>query len=183
VRAADDLGPAMDALFAHEYREVIYAPIDDDVAGAFEELSLQLKSFVLDAPPRRRLAVVVDETSLVDVMNGPFQWVLRCASRHDVHVMLTTHRPIDIPVTVRAIADHWLTFPVRQEHDLRVIAERCSPATADVVATLPDRTFAHWNDERATLRVNRVPAQWFIPLMTPSPMSLGSPTTEPALVW
>jgi len=166
IREIDDLAPAFDELYYLRESEVIFAPVEDDINAAFSAFSAQLKRFVLDKPAGRRVAIVVDESSFVDLMNGSFQTILRCSSRQTVHTMITTHRPIDVPVTVRAIADHWLIFPVRQEHDLRVIAERCSPETADLVTTLKAREFAHWNDEDASLVAMRNPDRWYMPLET-----------------
>lgn len=184
VRGDADLTDAVDELFFLQQSEVIYAPAGDDLERAFMAFSLELKRWVLDQPRGRRLAVVVDEASFVPLMNGAFQWVLRCAPRTSVHLFVTTHRPVDIPVLVRAIADHWLIFPVRQEHDLRVIAERCSPDTADIAATLAPREFVHWDDERAQLATCRTPATWYRPLNAPAVViEETADDIDPALRW
>jgi len=164
VRERGDLQPAVDELFFRQIDEVIFSPVEDDLSAAFADFAGEVKRWVIDRPSGDRLAVIVDEASFVDLNQPSWQWVLRCSPREQIHIFITAHRPADIPVIVRAIADHWLIFPMRQEHDLRVIAERCSPKTAETVAALGDREFAHWDDTTAKLRVMRRPDRWFVPL-------------------
>jgi hypothetical protein len=164
VRDTAMLTAAVDEAFFDHEDEIVFSPEDDDLQAAFDAFAREVKRWCLDTPARRQLAVVVDEAAFVDLRSGPFQWVIRCCPRSLVNVFVTAHRPADIAVIVRGLADHWLIFPTTQEHDLDVIRERCSPATADAVVKLNDREFAHWDDTRATLRVNRRPDSWYIPL-------------------
>jgi hypothetical protein len=164
VRDAADLEFAMEELAARATSEVIYAPAENDLDEAFEAFALAVKQWVLDQSPRRHLAVLVDEASFVDLEIGAWQWVLRCAPRLTVHLALTVHRPVDVPVIVRTLADHWLVFRTREERDLRVVAERCGADVAALAAELPDRAFVRWDDQRARMEVVRESARWYVPL-------------------
>lgn len=163
VQHSADLDSVYDAMIEDELAEVVYTPYEDDVQVAFSAFSSMVKTWVISAP-NRSLAVLVDEVSFVSLADPTFQWVLRCCGRKVVNVLLTAHRPVDVPTSVRAITDHWLLFQCRQEHDLAVIVERCSAEAAEHVIRLAPRQFAHWDDERAQLSVNSEPASWYVPI-------------------
>lgn len=126
----------------------------------------------IEADPTRPLALVLDESRFMDLSRDSFQWVLRCAPRSMVHVFLTAHRPSDIPTDVRAIADQWLIFHSTQEHDLRVIRDRCGDACADHVARLAAYEWVQWDDGKGEYRLHRDPRVWYTPLRTmPDPVA------------
>lgn len=143
--------------------EVVYAPNDADLTAAFGAFSDAAREWV-ERYPRRPLAILVDEIAFVSLQAAAFQWVLRCSDPSQTHVILTCHRPIDVPVGVRAIADYWCLFAMRQEHDLRVIEERCSPAVSQRVRRLKGREFILW-DESVGVSTEYLDAHaWYVPL-------------------
>jgi hypothetical protein len=76
---------------------------------------------------------------------------------------LTCHRPVDVPTTLRALADFWYVFAMHQEHDLEVLRSRCSSETADVARVLGGRSFVGW-DHRCGLQAYENPASWYVNL-------------------
>jgi hypothetical protein len=146
--------------------ELIFTPAGS-LPAAFDAFADEVRQFV-DDMPAQPLAVLVDECSFVsseiEEKEHPFQWVLRCSRREVVQVIVTCHRPVDVPISLRAIADQWLLFAVRQEHDLRVVRERCSSAVADAVQTLPPRHFVEWDDSVGRARRFSFPETWYVPL-------------------
>jgi len=130
---------------------------------AFNALLNELYEW-LKRDPKASFALVVDELRfLPDLETDQFEWLLRCSQPDRVHVILTCHRPADIPVNIRAIADQWLIFRVTQEHDLKVISER-SERAAKAVRYLEKREFVAWDDATGEFKVFRRPDQWFVPL-------------------
>ncbi|MGH9373373.1 MAG: hypothetical protein ACRD15_17775 [Vicinamibacterales bacterium] len=163
VHTAEDLRSAMDALAEGEIAEVVYAPHEDDLEEAFRAFSEELRLWIIERP-RQKLAALVDEISFVSLDVPAFEWACKCSLRDRIHIIMTCHRPADVPVPVRTIADTWMLFPCRQEHDLDTIKRRCSPAVADKVAKLHDRQFVVWDDTNASSRVYDDPSGWFLRL-------------------
>ena len=113
------------------------------------------------------IGILIDEAAFVDTeRTKDLQWILRCASRTRVHIVLTAHRPSDISTKVRAIADFWLLFHMRQEHDLEVVEQRCGSRVRDIVTTLKAREFLSWNDTDGTFLIYRKSGKWFVQLRT-----------------
>lgn len=158
--------------------EVVYTPRGDSASG-FEVFSRAVQDWVREDFDRP-LAVLVDEIAFADLSCESFRWVARCCSRDRVQIILTCHRPSDVDTSTRAISDHWLLFPCRQEHDLEVIRRRCSEAVATEVQRLERRQFVHWDDTNGTYKVVRRPEAWHVPLSpTPSaPSTPGQSLTE-----
>lgn len=130
---------------------------------AFDALVNELYEW-LKRDPKASFTLVIDELRfLPDLETAQFEWLLRCSQPDRVHIILTCHRPADIPVNVRAIADQWLIFRVTQEHDLKVIAER-SPRAAMAARHLEKREFVAWDDATGEYKVFKRPDQWFVPL-------------------
>jgi hypothetical protein len=168
-----DLREAADELRAGERAEVVYTPYEDDLATAFTRFCGLARRWVFD-DPRRPLAVLVDEVAFVSTDDLAFQWLLRCSSRSIVHVFVTGHRPVDVRPNVRAIADHWLLFAMRQEHDLQVLDERCSVEAVREVRTLQPRQFVQWDDTQARHKVFKNPQEWYIDLDPHNERSRGA---------
>ena len=152
--------------------EIVFTP-DGDVQSGFELFAWHARQWVKRFP-RRELAIVVDEAAFVSTDVESFMWVLRCSDPEIVQVFLTAHRPSDIRTNVRAIADHWFLFAVRQEHDLDVVISRCGPEVQRVVKELQGREFVHWDDTTSAATVNRYAAGWY--------WNLNPRTTGPRLV-
>lgn len=163
-RTVDEFRAGMAALELHEIDELSYTPRGDSKAG-FVVFSQAIAEWV-EQHPRRALAVVVDEIAFADVTCEAFQWVARCCQREHLHIFVTCHRPSDIDTSLRAISDHWLIFPCRQEHDLEVIRKRCNVDVMDEVQRLERRHFVHWDDSAGTYTIVRRPEAWHVQLNT-----------------
>ena len=72
--------------------------------GCFVEMARETRGR-LDEHPDRRLALLVDELRFVHTRAEPFQWILRRPMRAAAQVILTPHRPTDVPPDIRAIVD------------------------------------------------------------------------------
>jgi len=168
---------------AGDYAEMIFTP-SGDLDEGFNAFASECRRWIATTP-QLEVAVIIDEAAFIDQRSTHFQWVARCSPVETFHILMTCHRPMDIDTSVRAIADHWLIFQCRQEHDLKVIRERCSPEVADAVQRLSPRHFVHWDDGRAVMTVNRFggtggPNDWFVPLRArietrPEPADLSEP--------
>jgi hypothetical protein len=124
----------------------------------------------IERDPRARFALLLDEFRFVKpfaAASPDFEWLLRCSDPERVHIILTCHRPIDIPVDVRSIADHWLMFRMTQPHDVRVVEERSVRASIRVQRLEP-RVYVHWADSEDESDENpstyASPDRWYVPL-------------------
>jgi hypothetical protein len=79
-----------------------------------------------------------------------------------VNAILTCHRPVDISVDIRAIADYWCIFQTTQEHDLQIVSQRCGDECADAVQKLRDKQFLLWNDGDGTYVIKSDSTAWFV---------------------
>lgn len=164
VKRAQELREvAFPALVDGEVSEVVYQPQEDDIQAAFATFSRLAKRWITEHP-EQPLAVMVDEISFVNLNEPSFQWVLKCCASDRVHIFLTCHRPADVPVNVRSIADRWCLFQCRQEHDMSVIEERCSADVANAVRRVEGHEFVLWDDAKAETRIFRDSAPWHVKL-------------------
>ncbi len=149
--------------------EVIVTP-RDDVQGLFDLTARYVKYWAETYPNTDHAMVfVVDEARFVDVRKShAFGWVTRASPRDLFHVIVTAHRPTDLPTDLRAIADHWYLFRCSQEHDLEAIEERCGTRAMRVVMGLKPHEYLHWDDAIGSYTVNREPASWFLPIRSPA---------------
>lgn len=176
VRKYDGLEVAMDMLAEGSLQEVVYTPNENSLVTPFQTFCSELKRWV-DHPDTsaRRLSVLVDELGWLEVShrdNATLRRVLRSCEPDLFNVFLTCHRPIDVPVNTRSIADFWIMFHCVQEHDLDVIRERCGELTATRVQSLTGRSFVCFDDAEGKLTEypDRPDAQgknpWYIELRT-----------------
>jgi hypothetical protein len=143
-------------------KEVVVRP-SLDVQAAFNALVNELYQW-LKAEPNARFVLLIDEVRFIkDLQTPQFEWLLRCSQPDRVHVLLTCHRPTDIPTDIRAIADNWLVFRMTQEHDLKTVAER-SQGAARLARHLGPREFVHWDDAAGEHNLYRRADRWFVPL-------------------
>lgn len=143
-------------------QELVITP-DADVQGSFDQTCAYVKEWLRAG--RSDIGFVVDELRFIPEKDGAdLNWILRCATRDSVAVVFTAHRPSDVSTDIRAISDVWCIFQMTQEHDLKAIAERCSPNVAQQVARLPARHFISWNDAAGRMSVHTHPERWHIPL-------------------
>lgn len=158
IHDANDAFEAVADMLDGYTRDVVLWPHDDDDEQTFDTWARALKSAALEFP-RATWAVVIDEASFYRLDSKPFQWLVKCTPRDKVHIIITAHRPQDIPTRLQAIADEWCIFASTQEHDLRQIRDR-SPELAARVERLQGREFAHWNDALKEMKVNANPQSW-----------------------
>lgn len=148
--------------------ELVITP-DDDVQGCFDLVCAYVKTWLKSG--RSDIAFLIDEVRFIHDMNGPdLNWILRCATRASVTVVFTAHRPSDVAPDIRAISDMWCVFQMTQEHDLKVLAERCSPAVSNLVSKLKPRFFVAWNDANGTMKSYVHPELWYVPLRAAQPV-------------
>lgn len=164
----DDLDGLDDALGPQSI--AIIQP-NDDLAGTTRELAVWIRDWCRDHPGRETLSILLDECALLDLATPEWDWVFRCAPRDRVAIVLTAHRPRDLSTNIRAIADYWCIFRTTQEHDLKVIEERCGVDFVEDVRDLSPREFMVWDDTRAVKTRRDNPAAWFVPIRVPDPSS------------
>lgn len=141
------------------------------VIPTFEETCGELRAW-LELNPDEEISLLVDEARFIkstENISESFDWLLRFTNPKKVNVILTAHRPVDVSVDIRAIADFWFIFHTTQEHDLKVIAERCGNAVADEVRHLEDGQLVIWNDARGVSRKHTDRALWYVPINLPKP--------------
>jgi len=177
IRAKADAGVAttkstfkagFEQLQAGDLRELIYTPADEDFQKAFQYFCRCIKAWII-GEPNRPLAVVVDELAFVNASEPAFLWMLRCSQPEVFHIFVTCHRPKDVTVDMRAIADRWFLFQCRQEHDLSVIEDRCTPAVAAAVTRLEGREFVMWDDDKAEMKTFKHAEPWRVELKPTGP--------------
>lgn len=127
----------------------------------FAWLMKNVRHLVATTPHVKR-TLLLDEGRFLDLRNDDLDWIMRCAPRDVVDIIITAHRPSDFPVDVRAIADYWCIFSVTQEHDLGVIEDRCGTHARDQAQRLPPRHYLVWDDGRAQLSRCSAPARWHV---------------------
>jgi hypothetical protein len=168
-----DFEQAIDALADGEVQEVVYAkPVESIKRIAFPLFTREVKALIV-ARPDLPIAVLVDELSFVcerSSLDEDLEWILKTSDPDVVQIFLTCHRPSDVPVDARAIADYWYIFQTTQEHDLSVIKERCKAETVALVGGLRDHDFVLWNDARGTVHEYRDPGEWLIALKDGRPI-------------
>lgn len=144
-----------------EREEVIIQPRGNP-KEVFARVSSVVEDWLRDNPGAQ-FVFLLDEARIFDtpsVIPDDFEYLLRMAPRNEVDVILTAHRPSDVSVDIRAIADFWLLFQMTQEHDLKVISERCGEKVAEIAATLPEHSVIVWNDAKGTFRVSHDSEKW-----------------------
>lgn len=158
VTTADDLHVATDMLINGQLSEIVVTPYGL-VQPLFEETMVWCQGFV-QANPTQEFGLLVDELRFVDADTPAFDWLLRCTRRDLTTIGMTAHRPTDVPVNVRAITDVWCVFRVAQEHDVKVLAERCSPDAAEATRTLDTHHFVIWDDTTGVMKIHKNPETW-----------------------
>lgn len=178
VRSATDLiEQAMPMLADGELQEVVYAPADHELDRPFRVFAGELSRWT-DEHPNVPLNVLIDELGFIeDGRRDPpvFRRALRNCEPEIVNVFITCHRPNDIPVNTRSIADFWCLFHCVQEHDIEVIQKRCGPAIVAQVQKLTARSFVKFDDaepEKSQEYPDRPGPDgknpWYVPLRTAS---------------
>ena len=166
VTRLSEIQPAFDNLWTDvkEGPQTIVLTPDGRVQPFFERTAEEVKRWVRE-PHAPSIAFLVDELRFVDPNTEAFDWLCRCATRAQVTIVATAHRPTDVPTDLRAITDVWCLFQATQEHDLQVIETRCSAATRADVQRLKPREFIVWDDTRGVRTAYLDPRVWYSPLL------------------
>jgi hypothetical protein len=144
-----------------DVRQIVVQP-QDRLDETTHRLASLVRQWSVTSGDGETLAVVLDEAALLDLRG--WDWVFRCSPRQRLLVILTAHRPQDIPTTIRALADSWCIFRTTQRHDLDAIEERCGERVRAEVQRLKPREFVLWDDARSEMRIYRDPTLWFVPV-------------------
>ncbi len=143
--------------------EIIFQPIDD-VQSDFRQCADIFREWCVNNPDEPA-CFLVDEAMFIDTPNidyPAFEQTMRFSKPELIDVVITSHRPSDIAVNIRAIADFLIFFRTTQEHDLKIIRERCGDVVAEKVSELPDKHYVLWNDRDGTFWVVSDPETWYI---------------------
>lgn len=161
AKTARGLHAVMPALADGDVDEVVYSPSEIDLQSAFAAFAGELRTWSLEHPDLE-IAAVIDEASFYGDLsaNDALMYSVKCSDHERLHVILTCHRPTEIPTDLRAVMNRWCLFRTTQEHDLEVIRRRCSADVVDLVQQLEDRQFVEWNDDDGTYDVHRHPYVW-----------------------
>lgn len=162
---------AMPALADGEIEQIVFVPQTDDLGPPFRALAHELKQWTFDYPSEP-LGVMIDELGWIESAHRDppeLRRALRNCEPEIFHVFVTCHRPIDIPVNTRAIADYWLLFHCVQEHDVNVIRDRCNDTVAQAVQKLQGRSFVLYDDADGKHReypesAPGIVSPWYVPL-------------------
>jgi hypothetical protein len=141
------------------------------VIPTFEQVCMEVKSWIEDNPAEQ-ISFLVDEARFIKTtenISESFDWILRFTPPDRVHTILTAHRPVDISVDIRAIADFWFIFRTTQEHDLKAIAERCGSEVADEATRLERGQLLIWNDGEGFSRKHTDKTSWYVPINSAAP--------------
>lgn len=161
IRSAARLGELFDALAEGDIDELVFSPTDTDHAKAFDVFVAQLRRWCLEYPALE-LGVLIDESRMYGEIDRSktFMWLMKSCDPALIDLVLTSHRPANLPTEVRALLNRWCLFRTTQEHDLKAIAEHCTADVVDLVKELPGREYVAWNDDDGTYEVNRAPCIW-----------------------
>jgi hypothetical protein len=143
--------------------DIVICPMGD-VQGIFENVCDTLKLWT-DTYPEESIAFLVDESYFIDTPGRTyesFDAMLRFSGSKQIKIIMTAHRPGDISVSIRSIADYLCIFRTTQEHDLKIIRERCGQEVVDLVARLRPRQYVLWDDGESTYRAMLEPSLWFV---------------------
>jgi hypothetical protein len=143
--------------------EIIVQP-HEEISVIFERVCFEIYDWI-DDNQTEVLAFLVDEVRFLDTPGKSypnFEKVLRFCDPEKVNVILTCHRPVDISVDIRAIADFWCMFQTTQEHDLSIIYQRCGQECANAVRDLRGKEFILWNDGEGTFTKKMDSSSWFV---------------------
>jgi len=165
ARTPVEIRRAFVQLAADDITEIAITP--EAVQPCFDATAREVRQWFDRRGPH--IGWLIDELRFIEDTHGhDFDWILRCTTVAQATIVMTAHRPADVPTDIRAIADVWCLFRMAQEHDLKVVDERCGPKVARIVAQLKPREFVSWDDRSATFHTYTDPKRWYVPLRAPS---------------
>lgn len=147
------------------FPEIIVKP-EQDYPENFSQVCEELRSWVRDNR-EEEFSFLIDESYDVktpDFMPPALDWLMRKTKRAKTRIIFTAHRPVDISTDIRALSDNWFIFQTTQEHDLRIIAERCGSEVAEIAQTLKPREFVNWDDSVGRWAKFSEPSAWYVSL-------------------
>ncbi len=153
--------------------EIIVKP-EDHYPEHFEIVCDQLRMWIKQNR-EEEFSLLVDEAYDVNTpehMPASLDWLMRKTKRAQSRLIFTAHRPIDVSTDIRALSDNWFIFQSTQEHDLRIIAERCGREVADEVQKLGPRQFINWNDSVGSWSKYSDSNSWYMPLQKETPANV-----------
>lgn len=145
--------------------EIIVKP-PDHYPENFELVCDQLREWIRDNH-EEEFSFLTDESYDIktpDYMPASLDWLMRKTKRKQTRIIFTAHRPVDISTDIRALSDNWFIFQSTQEHDLRIIAERCGREVADEVQKLKPREFINWDDSIGRWQKFSDANRWYVSL-------------------
>jgi hypothetical protein len=141
--------------------EIIVQP-REYVRSAFSQVCRSFADWI-EENPGEQAVLLADEVRFIDTPNTEYpslDRIIRFGDPERVGVIMTAHRPGDISTDIRAIADFWCMFKTTQEHDLRVIDQRCGPQVAELVSRLERQQYVVWSDGEGTYTVKTDSTKW-----------------------
>lgn len=164
-RTTDDILPSADGLFEllDTRSEIIVQP-EDAVKHTFSEVCREFANWI-KANPEETAILLDDEALFIDTPSETYSSldkIIRFGNPQRTGVIMTAHRPGDISVDIRAIADYWCIFKTTQEHDLKVIDQRCGSQVAEIVSRLEAKQYVVWNDAEGVFAVKTNPSAWYV---------------------
>jgi hypothetical protein len=164
----DDIIQAPEVVYdmLEERSEIIVQPYEN-VQSVFDRTTFEISDWI-DDNPQEQISLLADEVRFLDTPNRHYEHfdrIIRFSDPEKVDAIMTCHRPSDISVDIRAIADYWCIFHTTQEHDLKIIGERCGNGVVEMVRTLRNRgEFILWDDGEGIAKLKNQPSSWFVPI-------------------
>jgi hypothetical protein len=137
-------------------------------AEDFSAFCSTLKSWIEDEDGRVRRVILIDEIRFVDLDDVTFDWLVRCSHRSNIQIILTAHRPTDVPPDIRAILDCWCVFHTTHKEDLDRLQAHAGDEFRRDVQTLGPFQFLAWDDSRAKVIPYRDPSAWYVDISRPA---------------
>lgn len=158
---ASGLRRAMEALAEGDIDEVVYSPTDDNLEKAFAPFAVELRAWSFDHP-ELEIAGVVDECAFYGDLskNLAFTRAVKCSDHDLLHILLTCHRPTEIPYALRGLLNRWCLFRTTGDDEVEAVRRHCGRAVADLVQQLDGREFIEWNDDDGTYEHHRHAYIW-----------------------
>jgi hypothetical protein len=146
--------------------EIVIQP-EFNVELTFDETCFQIIQWLRNNPGEK-FCLLVDEVRFVPNpdKNRYFDYIVRCTPRNFVTVEMTCHGIVDIPASLRRIADYWILFKLTLEADLDTVRERCGEEVAEEVRKLSPYEYIVWNDSIHQWRKHVDRSRWYVPLET-----------------
>jgi hypothetical protein len=155
-------------LLTGDLTELIFTP-DEDPKTGFVLFCREAARLMRNVPRGLSTAVLIDEVRQTETADKNFDWMLRCTDINQFRIILTGHRPKDVPADIRAIGNRWMLFRFTLPIDFDVIKDHTSPEVAARVRQLGPREFVLWDDSKDGLEFFGKPGAWFVPLGLPAP--------------